>query len=197
MRETPQKIARIYELHDDGSTIYIIAPWSNFEETLRDEDAEDACRLIVSMGYIPFIGIWYFEGRRCEEPSFAVDHGIDEAEVKTLLEKFEQVAAYLVRYDCAETVEGADLEAGRQTCGRRSPIRGSLRLLSRRGTGAAHASRGFQDVGARVPVRPQTRRNEQAGQPHLGRPRPLAHLAARRRPRRRAVKGGTPRAARA
>jgi len=62
---------------------------------------------------MPFIGIWYFEGRRREEPSFAVGHGIDEADVKALLERFEQAAAYRARYGRAETVEGADLATGR------------------------------------------------------------------------------------
>lgn len=99
----------LIEMHGDGSQIYIIAPWSNLEEKLGDDDAEDVCDWIVRMGYIPFIGIWYFEGRRCEEPSFAIDHGITEAEVKAMLDRFDQMAAYRVRHDGAKTVDREDL----------------------------------------------------------------------------------------
>lgn len=102
----------LIELHGDGSQIYIIAPWSNLEEKLEEGDAEDVCGWIVEMGYIPFIGIWYFEGRRCEEPSFAVDHGITEAKVRAMLERFGQVATYRVRRDRAETVDRGELETG-------------------------------------------------------------------------------------
>lgn len=107
--EIPEDRKDLIELHGDGGPIYIIAPWSNMDEKLREDGAEDVCAWIVRMGHIPFIGSWYFEGRRCEEPSFAIDHGISEAEVRDMLDRFDQVAAYRVRYDGAETVDRKDL----------------------------------------------------------------------------------------
>lgn len=92
------------ETYGDGGTVYTIAPWSNPNKDLDENDAKTICRQIVLMGHVPFIGIWHFKGRKYEEPSFAVDHGISKSEVRIMLEAFGQKAAYLVRYDLAKSV---------------------------------------------------------------------------------------------
>lgn len=99
----------LVELHGDGRTLYIIAPWSNPKKELERDDAEEMCERIASMGHAPFIGIWHYVGRRHEEPSFAIDHGITRPEVWSLLEKFGQTAAYCVRYEGAKYTKRSQL----------------------------------------------------------------------------------------
>jgi len=94
----------LVELYGDGGTLYIIAPWTNPEERLGENIARGVCKKIVGMGYIPFIGIWYFERRRYEEPSFAINHGITEEEIQELLVELGQIAAYRVSYERAERI---------------------------------------------------------------------------------------------
>jgi len=94
----------LVELYGDGSTLYIIAPWTNPEEKLGENYARGICKKIVGMGHIPFIGIWYFEGRRYEEPSFAINHGITEEEIRELLAELGQIAAYRICYEHAEQI---------------------------------------------------------------------------------------------
>lgn len=95
----------LLETYGDGRSIYMLAPWTNNKSYLRDSVAHVICTNIISMGYIPFIGIWYFEGRMYEEPSFAVDHGISESTVKDLLKKFNQRAVYRVTPDNALSLD--------------------------------------------------------------------------------------------
>lgn len=92
------------ETYGDGRAVYMLAPWSNRKSSLRDTDVHAVCSSITHMGHIPFIGVWHFEGRVHEEPSFAVDHGITTYGVKNLLKKFKQKAAYCVTPDRAWTV---------------------------------------------------------------------------------------------
>lgn len=102
--DIPEDRKDLVELYGDGGTLYIIAPWTNPEETLDEETAKDVCDSIVSMGLVPFIGIWHFEGRRYEEPSFAINHGITEEEIQGMLVELGQIAAYRVRYEHAERI---------------------------------------------------------------------------------------------
>lgn len=95
----------LIETHGDGRTVYILAPWTNDMDVLEDSVAHGVCNNIISMGYVPFIGIWDFKGRVYEEPSFAVDHGITEADVRRLLGKFGQRAAHRVMPDRAGIVD--------------------------------------------------------------------------------------------
>lgn len=102
----------LVELYGDGGTLYIIVPWSNTEDELYEEDAMNNCEKIVKMGHVPFIGIWYHKGRLYEEPSFPIDHGIPEPDLLALLERFDQIAAYCVRYGSAEYIKRDRLGAG-------------------------------------------------------------------------------------
>ena len=92
------------EAYGDGRTVYILAPWTNDRSTLGDSDAQRVCGNIVSMGYVPLIGIWNFKGRVYEEPSFAIDHGVSEATVRDLLQEFSQEAVYRITPDHAESL---------------------------------------------------------------------------------------------
>lgn len=100
----------LLETHGDGRTIYILAPWTNSKRYLGDSAAHMICANIIPMGYIPFIGIWHFEGRMYEEPSFAVDHGISAPTVKGLLKKFSQQAVCWVTPDSALSLDLNSLE---------------------------------------------------------------------------------------
>lgn len=91
----------LIETYGDGRTVYMLAPWTNDKDTLEDSIAHGICNNIISMVHVPFIGIWDFRGHVYEEPSFAVDHGISEAAVGRLLDKFGQRAAYRVAPDHA------------------------------------------------------------------------------------------------
>ena len=102
--DSPEDRINLVETYGDGKAVYFLAPWSNRRRMLRDTDAYTICSGIISMGHVPFIGIWHFEGRVYEEPSFAINHGISEATVKRLLKKFKQKAAYRVTPDQAKTV---------------------------------------------------------------------------------------------
>jgi len=101
----PEDRKDLVELYGDGRTIYIIAPWSNPKNELDRDDAEEICERVVGMGHVPFIGIWHYMGRRHEEPSFAIDHGITGPDVWSLLEKFGQTAAYRVRHKDAKYIK--------------------------------------------------------------------------------------------
>lgn len=102
--DTPEDRRDLVETYGDGGTVYIMAPWSNPRKRLDENNAKTICRQIARMGYVPFIGVWHFRGRMHEEPSFAADHGISRTKVRAMLEAFGQEAAYLVRYDGAESV---------------------------------------------------------------------------------------------
>lgn len=102
--DEPEDRKDLLELYGDGGPLYIIAPWTNPEERLSENKARIVCKKIVGMGYIPFIGVWYFEGRRCEEPSFAINHGIIEEDIQELLVELGQVAACRVSYDRVEYI---------------------------------------------------------------------------------------------
>lgn len=107
--ETEKDRRDLVETYGDGSALYIIAPWSNPEEELDRESARIVCERIVGMGYIPFIGIWHYGKRLYEEPSFAIDHGIAESEIREMLEAFEQKAVYRISHDHAESIDVEDL----------------------------------------------------------------------------------------
>ena len=86
------------ELYGDGGLPCTLAPWSNLCDTLAGRDAITVCNNIISMGHVPFIGRWEFEGKMHEEPSFAINHGIAEAQIRELLGKFGQRAALRAAY---------------------------------------------------------------------------------------------------
>lgn len=102
--DEPEDRKDLVELYGDGRALYILAPWSNPEERLSKNNARIVCKKIVGMGYIPFIGTWYFEGRQYEEPSFAINHGITEEKIQELLVELDQIAAYRVSYEHAEYI---------------------------------------------------------------------------------------------
>jgi len=108
--DTPGDRRDLVEVYGDGGEVYIIAPWSNPRKELDENDAKTICRQIVRIGHVPFIGIWHFKGRRCEEPSFAADRGISGAEVRAVPGACGQKAACLVRHDLAESVSRGWLE---------------------------------------------------------------------------------------
>lgn len=110
--DMPKGRKDLVELHCDGGTLYIIAPWGNPQKELDENGACEVCEKIIGMGYVPFIGIWNYKGQRHEEPSFAIDHGVSKHGVWRLLEKFGQDAAYCVRHDRAESVGIEELRAG-------------------------------------------------------------------------------------
>lgn len=95
----------LLETYGDGRAIYILAPWTNNGNYLRDSTAHVICANIVSMGYVTFIGVWHFEGHVYEEPSFAVDHGMSGTTVKSPLKKFNQQAVYRVTPDNALSLD--------------------------------------------------------------------------------------------
>lgn len=95
----------LLETYGDGKTVYVLAPWTNDKNTLEDEVAHVICGNIISMGYVPFIGIWHFKDRVYEEPSFAIDHGISEHTVRDLLKKFDQKEVYRVTPDRAQSID--------------------------------------------------------------------------------------------
>jgi len=99
----------LLETYGDGRAVYILAPWTNDKSVLEDEDAHRICENIVSMGHIPFIGIWSFKDRIYEEPSFAINHGITETAVRNLLREFNQKAVCRVTAERARSIDRNDL----------------------------------------------------------------------------------------
>lgn len=103
--DSPEDRRDLVETYGDGGTACIMAPWPSPRKSLDENDAKTTCGQMALMGHVPFIGVWHFRVKMHEEPSFAADRGISRAEVRAMLEAFGQEAAYLVRYDGAESVE--------------------------------------------------------------------------------------------
>ena len=105
----------LLEMYGDGhSPLYMIA-MTDTGGLIKKKYAISVCKHCVKIGRIPFIGRWIRKEEKKEEKtgedvSFAIDHGVSDAEIQYLLCKYKQRAALWITRDAYTTIPNYNYE---------------------------------------------------------------------------------------